>query len=333
MKFAIWGCRHGHIEEFIQQMLALGHEFLGICEAEGKLAPALAQKYGVPLLNDENSLFDMGPQVMGSSAINNRKSAVITRCLEESVHVMVDKPLTATLEEYQQVKSRMEKHPEIQVGMMLTERFNPGIYQLNQLIRQGRLGKLIGFTILKPHKLSAPQRDSWHFSKEENGGIVVDLMVHDFDLLRWFTGSEIQEAAGYVKLGDAEGYPEFWDDARVLVRMDSGVTASLQTDWWMPDGYWTYGQGNIICTGTEGHCVVHTTGNRLLGMERSFCVLTTRTEGQTVLECSDPPVNLTEDFLSRINGRTSCITAGDILSATRASLEADRAVKLIPAGG
>lgn len=44
MKFGIIGCRHGHSEEFIREMLELGHSFIGICEREGRLAPALAEK-------------------------------------------------------------------------------------------------------------------------------------------------------------------------------------------------------------------------------------------------------------------------------------------------
>ncbi len=44
MIFGIIGCRHGHIEVFIQEMLELGHTFVGICEGEGTLAAVLSKK-------------------------------------------------------------------------------------------------------------------------------------------------------------------------------------------------------------------------------------------------------------------------------------------------
>lgn len=329
MKFAIWGCRHGHIEDFIREMLAEGHTFLGICETEGMLADTLAKKYGVALWDTLEELWAQKPDIVGSSAVNNQKADIIEECFRRGIHVMVDKPLVTSWEQYKRVLSVLHQNGAPQLGMMLTERFSPSVYTLKQLIDRGTLGEIIGFTILKPHKLTPAQREPWHFIKEQNGGPVIDLMVHDFDLMRWMTGSEFADVRGIVKVGDTEGYPEFEDDARFLVQMKNGVTASLQVDWWTPAAYWTYGEGSIICTGTKGRCQVHTTGSQILNRKEGFCVLTQAGSPEQILQNETPPCNLTQDFLRRIQGMPAILTLQDILEATEISLLADRQAERI----
>ena len=72
MKFAIIGCRHGHIGEFLREMTALGHTCVGICEGEGPLARAMAETYRVPLTADPRDIWEQEPEVVGSSAVNWR---------------------------------------------------------------------------------------------------------------------------------------------------------------------------------------------------------------------------------------------------------------------
>ena len=329
MKFGIIGCRHGHIEDFIREMLDLGHTFIGICEGEGKLAGALAEKYHVPLTAVPEDVWERKPEIIGSSAVNNQKIRLLEACAARGVHLMADKPLVTRRQDLDRAE-KILRGGRIQVGMMLTERYNPGLAALKQAIGAGMLGKIIGFTILKPHKLSPASREAWHFSREENGGLVVDLMIHDFDLLRWFTGSEVAEVSGWMQVGNWEGYPDFPDDAKLLVRMEDGSTATLQTDWWTPAAYPCYGKGLLVCTGTRGKCIVHTTGDPLFRPEKgSFAQLTTDQKDWGILP--NPPMcgTLTGDFLDRIAGKPGKLTGEDILLASEAAIRADEAVRII----
>jgi len=210
MKFAVIGCRHPHISVFIDEMLALSHRFLGICESEGPLAPRLAGQYGVPLFQAEEAVFAVAPDVVGTSDVNNRKIGVIERCAARSIHVMADKPIAVSDADCDRLERVMEN---VRVGMLLTERFNPALYTLRECIREGRLGQIVSISAFKPHKLMPAAREPWHFDAAQNGGIVVDLMVHDLDMVRWLTGSEVRSAACMLQKGGVSGYPKFCDDA------------------------------------------------------------------------------------------------------------------------
>lgn len=326
MKFGIYGCRHAHIAEFVDEMLKLGHEFVGIYETELDIAKGMAERYKVPIFDKGEELFRLKPDVIGTSAVNNRKIDIIEMCNHHGIHVMADKPIVTNREGYARLE-KVVKQGRIQVGMMLTERFNPPIYALWKMIREGKLGRLVSFTIIKPHKLLEKKRAAWHFSKEENGGIAIDLLIHDIDLLRWFTGSELESCSGYIKKTAYPQYESFYDSVNAVVKMKNGVVATLEADWWMPDSYFTYGDGRILCVGTQGRVEVHTTGD-CQAKGSPFALLIKDTEAYVRCEEAAVPATLAQDFINRIDGRKDAIISGeDVLMSSLAAIEIDESLE------
>jgi len=172
-------------------------------------------------------------------------------------------------------------------------------------------------------------RAPWHFSKEENGGIVIDLLIHDLDLLRWFTGSEMVSCEGYIRKTGYPQYETFYDSVNAIVKMENGVVATLEADWWMPDSYFSFGDGRIFCVGTKGRAEIRTTGNGET-KEPPYGLWIRDTEGYE--RCDEPsiPVTLTEDFINRIEGKREVIISGqDILKASLAVIEMDEKLERI----
>lgn len=326
MKFGIYGCRHFHLEIALAEMLELGHECIGIYEPEGPLAGRLAKKYKIPVLDSAEAFFSLQPEIALCSSVNNEKIDRIEECCTHGVHIMLDKPLVSCSEDYERILKAIESG--IQVGLMLTERFSAPARRLKEIVDEGVLGEVVGLYFSKPHKLMPENRESWHFSKIQNGGPVVDLSIHDFDMLRWITGSEVKEVMGIMKVGDRPGYPELYDDVKMVVEMENGVTATLMCDWWTPAAYPCFGDEIICCTGTKGRCVVHDTGDPDFHTE-PYLTLCTDNESEVVLEGSQPPFGLMADFLNRIAGNSSLITQEDVLKSTKATLDADRRIKVV----
>jgi predicted dehydrogenase len=63
-----------------------------------------------------------------------------------------------------------------------------------------------------------------------NVGVVIDLAVHDIDLISWFTGSEIIEVQPQLRSAKAERE----DIALLQFRTASGVLAHINTNWLTP---------------------------------------------------------------------------------------------------
>ncbi len=327
MKFGVLGCRHFHIAEAVAEMQKLGHMCVGVCEPDGPLAARLAEQFGLERLESRDTLLARGAEMILCSSINSEKIGVVELCAEKGLHIMIDKPAVTTLAGYKRLESVM-KAGHIQVGMMLTERFSPVVWTLRQQLASGALGRLVGVDFDKPHKLNASTREGWHFDKTQNGGPIIDLLIHDFDLLRWLSGSEIAETAAVMKVGENPDYPQLYDDARVLARCENGVTSVLHSDWWTPAAFPHFGNLRIVATGTLGRCEVYGTGEPALGA--AACVVySSGTVESAVLPVQTPPAGLMEDFLARIDGREHLVRAEDILKATLATLRADAAATVI----
>ena len=98
------------------------------------------------------------------------------------------------------------------------ERFNPAVTAIKEAIR-GEDILSIAITRVGPF----PPRMS-------NVGVVIDLAVHDIDLIRWFTDSDIVEVQPQLSSAIAERE----DIALLQFRTASGVLAHINTNWLTP---------------------------------------------------------------------------------------------------
>ncbi|WJH34425.1 Gfo/Idh/MocA family oxidoreductase [Paenibacillus sp. CC-CFT747] len=247
-RYAIIGCQHGHIALFLEEMQALGHECVGIYDSEPDyLARTLAARFQVPLSADPVPLLERA-DVIGCAAVNREKIDIVELCEKYGKPVMLDKPAVISREGLNRLEGVLNRG-RIQVGMLLTERFRPSLVTLKHLIGEGQLGELVHIGMRKPHRLSPASRPAWFYEKERNGGLVVDLLIHDFDLLRWLTGAECVSFQGYKGKKSHPDKPSFYDWASLEVQLSSRMSASLYTDWHTPEASWTW--GTAACSSPE----------------------------------------------------------------------------------
>ena len=327
-KFAVIGCQHAHIKMFIGEMIALGHECAGIYEPENTaLARSLAEEFAIPLADDPERLLAEPVEVVGCASINSEKIDVIELCERHGKHVMLDKPAVTDWDGYRRLESVIRRG-NIHVGMLLTERFRPAVYTLKRQVDLGVFGRIVSIGMRKPHRLNPANRPPWFFLKSRNGGIVVDLLVHDFDLLRWLTGKEVLSVDGTVGKFLLPEHPTFEDTACFQVLMEDGIVAQLYADWHTPEKSWTWGDCRIFVAGTEGCAELRLNGDPLVANEEILFRVTHREPPQRV-EPEQPPLTITEDFLNRIDGKASLLTHRDILEASRLTLEADERARRV----
>jgi predicted dehydrogenase len=320
--FSVIGCQHAHIKSFIGEMLELGYPCAGIYEPDNReLAASVAREFDVPLVEDEETLLGDGVAFVGCAAVNNRKIEWIERCERYGKHVMLDKPAVTNRDGLERLEA-VAARGRIQIGMLLTERFCSAIYTLKQQIDQGVIGDVVSIGMRKPHRLNASYRPSWFFSREQSGGIVVDLLIHDFDLLRWFTGKEVQASHGFIGKKLLPEHPTFYDTANLQVHMQGGLIAQLYADWHTPEKSWTWGDGRIFVTGTEGFAELRLMGDPFVSEEPLMLCITHR-EAPVRVDLQRPTATISEDFVNRVNGKPSFISQEDVLRAMRATIEAD----------
>ena len=138
-------------------------------------------------------------------------------CIARGVHVLVEKPIASSVEEGRAIIAAARRAGvTLMVGHV--ERFNPAVEAIKEAIRDEDILS-IAITRVGPF----PPRMS-------NVGVVIDLAVHDIDLIRWFTDSEIVEVQPQLSSAVAERE----DIALLQFRTASGVLAHINTNWLTP---------------------------------------------------------------------------------------------------
>ena len=131
--------------------------------------------------------------------------------------MLVEKPIASSVEEGRAIIAAARRAGvTLMVGHV--ERFNPAVQTIKDAIRDEDILS-IAITRVGPF----PPRMS-------NVGVVIDLAVHDIDLIRWFTDSEIVEVQPQLKSAVAERE----DIALLQFRTASGVLAHINTNWLTP---------------------------------------------------------------------------------------------------
>jgi UDP-N-acetylglucosamine 3-dehydrogenase len=138
-------------------------------------------------------------------------------CINRGVHVLVEKPIASSVEEGRAIIAAARR---ARVALMIghVERFNPAVEAIKDALR-GEDILSIAITRVGPF----PPRMS-------NVGVVIDLAVHDIDLIRWFTDSEIVDVQPQVRSAVADRE----DIALLQFRTASGVLAHINTNWLTP---------------------------------------------------------------------------------------------------
>lgn len=133
---------------------------------------------------------------------------IASRLIESGVPVLVEKPIAMTVEEGETlVHLAEERGVAIQVGHI--ERFNPAILALGHYLDKP--------LFIESHRLGPPT------PRVKDVGVVLDLMIHDLDLIMSLVGSDVEfvDAVGVPILTPQE------DIANARIRFGSGCTANV----------------------------------------------------------------------------------------------------------
>ncbi len=190
-------------------------ELIGIADVDaGK--KERADELRVPFFKNYHELLEKVEAV--TIATPTSTHAPIARdFLQAGIHTLVEKPFTLRLEEADELISlAKEKHCALQVGHV--ERHNPGFKRVEEIVN-----RKIGF--IEIHRLSP------FTPRVQDCGVVLDMMIHDLDIVLGLVKSEIQSF-------DAIGIPvltPFEDIANVRVKFKNGTVADLTASRLTPE--------------------------------------------------------------------------------------------------
>ena len=194
-----------------------GVQLVGIADPDRKQRDLVTRAVGCPAFSDMDALLRSGIDAVTIAAPTHLHHDLALECISRGVNLMVEKPIASNVAEARAIVAAARRAG---VTLMIghVERFNPAVESIKRWVKDQDILS-IAITRVGPF----PPRMS-------NVGVVIDLAVHDIDLIRWFTELEIVEIQPQLSSAVAERE----DIALLQFRTASGVLAHINTNWLTP---------------------------------------------------------------------------------------------------
>ena len=150
------------------------------------------------------------------------------KAARDGKHVILEKPIARNLEDAGAILEAFDGNSKrLFVGHVL--RFFPECMKIKQMIDAGELGT-VGVARTSRRSPFLTGWNDWYADWRMSGGVLVDLVIHDFDFLRWSLG-EVERV--YAKGVMGREYNRL-DYALVTLRFESGAIAHIEGQWGYP---------------------------------------------------------------------------------------------------
>jgi len=203
-----FGRNHARVYQQLQQAGSV--RLVGVVDPNTARADAIAREFGCKSFGSVDQMLTTHSEVQAASvAVPTVLHLEVARALMEAgVDVLIEKPVAATLGEADELIRVALGHKRVaQVGHL--ERFNPAVRATLPLIKQPMFFEVHRLSVFSPRALDVD--------------VVLDLMIHDLDVVLTFVKSEVKEIRA-VGLPILSGKV---DIANVRIEFESGCVANF----------------------------------------------------------------------------------------------------------
>jgi myo-inositol 2-dehydrogenase/D-chiro-inositol 1-dehydrogenase len=206
---------------FLAQHPLVGDLLIG--DADGRRAQALAGRLGVRA-GDPGTILAAGLDAVVIATPTATHDELLVAACAAGVPAFCEKPVAADLGATLEVRDVAAKSGvPVQIGFQ--RRFDAGYAAARLALREGRLGRLE-----RVHLVTADPAPPSAAYVRASGGIFRDCHIHDFDILRWVTGGEVESvtAIGSVRGEDYFAEAGDADTSAALLAMQDGTLVTVQ---------------------------------------------------------------------------------------------------------
>jgi predicted dehydrogenase len=205
---------------------------------------SIAAEHGVARWSTDlaRCLADPKDEIYFDSGATGLRAQNVLQAINAGKHVYCEKPLAVTLESALTLAGAAQK-AGVRNGVVQDKLFLPGIRKLRRLIEAGILGRILsvrgdfGYWVFEG-PAPAPQRPSWNYRQEQDGGIILDMFCHwRYVLDHTFAPVQAVCCTGITHIPertDEEGsaYACTAEDAAYgMFELAGGVMAQINSSW------------------------------------------------------------------------------------------------------
>lgn len=195
---------------------------VAVSDANVQTVEKVADQLGARAYTDYREMLKIEqPEAVSIAVPTAMHEEVAMAAMEMGAHVLVEKPIAATLDEGRRlIEHAHNLNRQLMIGHIV--RFNPATQALKQKLDAGELGRIFQIICRRAGPFPARIRDV---------GVVIDLAPHDLDVMRFLTG--LNPIRIFAET-EQRIHTEHEDLLLGLLRFPDGVTGSLEINWLTP---------------------------------------------------------------------------------------------------
>jgi len=197
-------------------------DLVGIADVDEAKVQQVAHKYSTAYYTDYRKMLDeVQPEAVTLAVPTVYHHEMALEILARGIPLLIEKPIAYSVEEGQEIIDAAKKN-NVKLCIGHIERFNPAIIALKSLIAEGELGRIFQMDARRQGPFPARIGDV---------GVVIDLAVHDLDIMRFVSQEEVVRI--YAET-EKHIHSKYEDLAVTLLRLSGGLVGTLTTNWLTP---------------------------------------------------------------------------------------------------
>lgn len=210
-------------------------ELIGIADLNEDLGRNISATYQVQYFSDfKTMLNEKKPDAVSVCVPTSLHYPIVRHCLEQGVHVLVEKPITMDVGQAEELLERAKTN-KLLLSVGHIERHNPAVIKVKEMIDKGELGKVTALIARRVGGFPPQIKDA---------NIAVDLAIHDIDIVNYLLGRLPEK----VSVHKAKNHITRRDDSVEFFLEYNGASAYIQANWITPVKI-----RKLTITGSEGY--------------------------------------------------------------------------------
>jgi UDP-N-acetylglucosamine 3-dehydrogenase len=196
--------------------------FVGIADPNEKILHKVAKKFKVKGYKDYKEMLELKDlDALSIASPTSTHFEVANAAIKAGKHILVEKPIGGDVEKAKELVSEAKKKGVV-LAVGYIERHNPVVGITKNLIEKREFGEVISVS---------SRRVSSFPSRIKDVGVILDLGIHDIDVIRYLLGSNVRSV---YSLAGGIGKKEFEDHANILLEFENGIFAFIEVNWLTP---------------------------------------------------------------------------------------------------
>ena len=197
-------------------------DLVAVVDTDQAKANIVAKHFSTNAYTDYKKMLDQEqPDAVSIAVPTIYHMEVALEVIRHGISLLIEKPIASNLQNGQKIISAA-KQAGVKLMVGHIERFNPAVIALKEHLIKGELGQL--------YEIDARRQGPFP-TRINDVGVVIDLAVHDLDIMRYITQAEVTRL--YAET--VQGLHSKQDDLLTgIVRLSSGVVGSFIINWITP---------------------------------------------------------------------------------------------------